>query len=192
MIKFLNSSKNWNRILDAARTTVNKEEGNKEPSSLWKYKLLIAEHSPIRKLKIEWKWLNLKYWTSCHFARHNKYGIEHFVSTQRTDRTNKDRDKKLQSDVVSHECEASAQAIINISRKRLCTQASKETREAWMEFLGRLYHIEQELANVCVRECIYRGFCPEMNPCGWSDTPAFEREIKRYRNLNKQIHDTED
>lgn len=170
----------WREVADAARTTIGMEKGQKEPSSAWKIKMLISEHSPIRQLSVKWKWKNLKYWVSVHFVRH-KIGIEHFVSTQRTDRTGKDRDKSFQSAPVTHECIADAQAIINISRKRLCLLASKETTNAWKAFLRELKKKEPELVSVCVPECVYRGFCPEIKSCGFFQTPAFKRQLDKYR-----------
>ena len=141
---------------------------------------LISEHSPIRRLHINWRWLGLKSWISVHFVRH-KIGIEHWVSTQRTDRTNIDRDKLTQDSLVNHECEADAQALINISRKRLCNCASKETREAWSMVKDKIAIKEPELASCMVRECIYRGFCPEMFSCGYTKTEQFELELNEYR-----------
>lgn len=46
---------NWQAIKSACMTTIRKEAGDKEPSSSWKRKLLIAEHSPIRRSLISWK-----------------------------------------------------------------------------------------------------------------------------------------
>ena len=40
---------------------------------------------------------------------------------------------------------------------------------------------EPELASCMVRECVYRGFCPEMFPCGYSKTEQFKKELKEYR-----------
>lgn len=174
----------WQNIKDATMNTIGKETG-KEPDSDWKRRLLMAEHSPIRKLKISWKWYDLKYWVSVHFVRH-KIGIEHWVSTQRTDRTGTNRDELLQSSLVKHEAEANAQAIINISRKRLCMCASPETRQAWKKVLEEIKKVEPELASVCVRECVYRGFCPEFISCGYHKTEAFKKELEEYRgNINK-------
>lgn len=170
----------WSSILNAARTTVGKEASSKGPSSSWKKKILLAEHSPIRLLLINWKWTNLIYWVSVHFVRH-KIGIEHFVRTQRSDRTGKSRDTASQSAPVEHECTANAQSIINISRRRLCSKASKETREAWVLFLENLRASEPELVSVCVKECQYRGFCPEMEPCGYADTAEYQIKLKEYR-----------
>lgn len=170
----------WREVADAARTTVGMEKGEGEPSSAWKRKMLLAEHSPIRQLGVKWKWSGLKYWVSVHFVRH-KVGIEHFVRTQRTDRTGKDRDPIAQSAPVDHECLANAQAIINISRKRLCRQASHETQAAWRAFLDALAAHEPELAGVCVPECVYRGFCPEMKCCGYCQTDDYCAAVVRYR-----------
>lgn len=124
------------------------------------------------------------------FVRH-KIGIEHFVSSQRNDRQNNyDRNTAPQSALVIHECEANAQAIINISRKRLCKQASSETREAWQNFLESIKNIEPELYSVCVPECVYRnGFCPEFKSCGYNHTEEFEEELKKYiQGFEKQIN----
>ena len=52
----------WRDVADAARTTIGMEAGKGEPSSNWKYRILLAEHSPIRKLNFNWIWFDLKYW----------------------------------------------------------------------------------------------------------------------------------
>ena len=186
-IKFLGTKGTWREIANSANTTINKEEGTKEPSSSWKRKMLLCEHSPIRQLIIKWKWYDLKYWVSVHFCRHF-IGIVHWVRTQRSDRTNVNRDTEDQGSKVEHECEANAQSLINISRKRLCACASKETREAWMEVLKQIKEIEPELYAVCVKNCIYRGWCYEHKSCGYHLTPDFKIKLDEYRkNINYQI-----
>ena len=188
-VKILSITKNWLDIKNAALNTIRKQT-NKEPTSEWKRHILLAEHSPIRKLKISWRWENLKYWISVHLVRH-KIGIEHFVSSQRNDRQNNyDRNTAPQSALVIHECEANAQAIINISRKRLCKQASSETREVWQNFLESIKNIEPELYSVCVPECIYRnGLCPEFKTCGWNKTLEFENKLKQYiKGIENQVN----
>jgi hypothetical protein len=179
-ISFFKPDFSWREIADAARTTIRMQEGEKEPSSSWKRKMLLAEHSPIRLMLFKWKWVNLKYWISVHFVRH-KIGIEHFVSTQRTDRTGVCREGSPQNAPVLHQCVANAQSIIFISRKRLCTQASAETRSAWKLVLDEIKKCEPELHAACVPECVYRGFCPEFKPCGYSDTENFQQALKKYR-----------
>ena len=80
---------------------------------------------------------------------------------------------------------ANAQALINISRKRLCSCAAAETREAWKQVKAAIREVDPVLADKMVPECIYRGFCPEfMNPCGYSKTPQYQEDLKKYRNTN--------
>jgi len=171
----------WSEIKDIALTTIGKSNiENKEPDSNWKKRMLLAEHSPIRYLTIKWLWEDIPYFVSVHFTRH-KIGIEHFVKTQRTDRTNINRNDLSQSNYVNHMCVANAQAFINISKKRLCNQASTETRDAWNAVLTSFKDIEPELYNVCVPDCIYRGHCYEFKSCGYYKTDDFKRKLEKYR-----------
>jgi len=178
-VKWFKHEDIWQDVKDATMNTIGKSTG-KYPDSAWKLKLLRSEHSPIRKLKFAWRWADLPYWVSVHFVRH-KIGIEHFVKTQRTDRTGEDRNDLPQGSFVSHECEANAQALITISRKRLCMCASPETRAAWQLVKDEVQKCEPELAQCMVRECVYRGFCPEMFGCGFDKTKAFADEAAVYR-----------
>jgi hypothetical protein len=70
-----------------------------------------------------------------------------------------------------------------ISRRRLCAQASPETRAAWKLVIDELAKAEPELAACCVPDCVYRGFCPEFKSCGFADTPAYAEAVKRYRTV---------
>lgn len=169
----------WQGIKDATMNTIGKTTGA-YPTSDWKRKLIMSEHSPIRRLKFYWRWIDIKYWVSVHLVRH-KIGIEHWVSTQRTDRTGMNRDQLPQNSAVNHACEADAQALINVSRKRLCHCASPETRKAWEMVKKSVTEVEPELGSCMVKECVYRGFCPEMFPCGYSKTEAYKIELAEYR-----------
>lgn len=178
-IEWFQHEDNWQDVKNATMTTIGKSTG-KYPDSRWKRQLLQSEHSPIRKIRFSWKWADLPYWVSVHMVRH-KIGIEHFVKTQRSDRTNICRDELPQGALVSHECEADAQALINISRKRLCSCASPETRKAWTLVKKKVAETEPELAACMVKECIYRGFCPEMFGCDFDKTEEFKKELEEYR-----------
>lgn len=183
-VKLLDIKGTWRSIADSARTTIGLDEGTSEVSSSWKRRMLLCEHSPTRKLTICWKWYELPYWVSTHYVRH-KFGIDHWVRTQRTDRTGVDRNDEPQGALVEHECEANAQAIINISRKRLCMQASVETRMGWSLFLASIREKEPELYATCVPECVYRGWCYEYKSCGYHLTDAYRQELNSYRqNIN--------
>ena len=180
MIKWTEYKDVWPKVKRSARTTVNKEGSGEYPSDSWKKTILLAEHSPIRRIRFSWKWEDLKSWISVHFVRH-KFGIEHWVTTQRTDRTGVDRDASRQDTRVSHECEANAQALIFISRRRLCSQASLETRQAWTEVKNEVAKVDPVLASVMVPECVYRGFCPEFTSCGYTLTERYKKELEEYR-----------
>ena len=73
------------------------------------------------------------------------------------------------------------QALINISRKRLCNCASKETREVWQAIKDKMKEVDPIMAKHMVRECVYRGFCPELKCCGFVNTSKFQEELSNYR-----------
>ena len=181
----------WKRALNAARRTIGKEPIDKEPSDSWKAKMLLAEHSPIRLVEYEWTWKDIKQWVTAHLVRHH-VGCEKMVHSQREDRRNlteefsiNSRDELPQGTLNDMDMSANAQALINISRKRLCNCASKETREAWLQVKEAIRSIDPIMAEKMVPECLYRGFCPEfMNSCGYVNTDKYKKELEIYRNTN--------
>lgn len=99
------------------------------------------------------------------YSRH-KY--ECYVQSQRTDRTGIDRDKSTQDTSVNMDNSANAQQLIDVSRKRLCHQSAKETREYMEDLKVQIYNGgEQELSDVLVPNCVYRNGCSEFNNCGY-------------------------
>lgn len=176
----------WKRALNAARRTIGKAPLAKEPSKSWEAKMLLAEHSPIRLVEFDWTWKDIMQWVTTHLVRHHE-GCEKFVHSQRGDRRvlPVPRNELPQGALNDMDMTANAQAIINISRKRLCSCASKETREAWKQVVEAIREVDPVLADKCVPECLYRGFCPEfINPCGYSKTKKFEEDLQRYRNTD--------
>jgi len=178
-VELIDYRDNWQTVKDATMTTIGKRTG-RYPDSMWKWRLLMAEHSPIRLLTFRIRFTDIPYWVVMHLVRH-KIGVEHFVSTQRTDRTGTDRTSLPQDNLVCYEMVADAQALINISRKRLCMCASPETRDAWMQVVKAIKEKEPELASCMVPECIYRGHCSEINGCGYDDTPSWQMALIAYR-----------
>ena len=67
-VKITDFDVNWKKIKSACMTTISKEGGDKEPSHEWKRKLLLCEHSPIRRGVVSWKWPQIPYAISTHFA----------------------------------------------------------------------------------------------------------------------------
>lgn len=181
----------WKRALNSARRTIGKKPLDKEPSNSWKAKMLLAEHSPIRLIEYEWTWSDIMQWVTTHLVRHHE-GCEKFVHSQRGDRRAildeynvSSRDELPQGATNDMDMTANAQALINISRKRLCNCASKETREAWKQVQDAIREVDPVMADKMVPECIYRGFCPEfMNSCGYANTEKYQQDLKRYRSTN--------
>lgn len=180
MIEWFEYDDVWRKVKQAARTTIRRSGEGAYPTDSWKKTILLAEHSPIRKIRASWKWKDLLSWVSVHFVRH-KFGVEHWVTTQRTDRTGVNRNELPQGALVDHECEANAQALIFMSRRRLCSQASPETRAAWKEVVEKVRENDPVLASVMVPECVYRGFCPEYTCCGYVNTDEYKKRLEEYR-----------
>jgi hypothetical protein len=162
--KILKITGSWQDVVDDCRATVGKEPLGHEPSASFKKKILIAEHSPIRNLRVRWIWAHIKSWVATHWVRHT---WECFVRTQRPDRTGVPRDGLPQGAIVTFTGVANPQHTIDTWRKRLCYQASPETREYAEDFKRVLHGIEPEWSDVLVPHCVYRGGCPEMQTCGF-------------------------
>lgn len=156
----------WQEVVNDCRATVGKGELGKEPSESFKRKILISEHSPIRDIQIKWRWADIKSWVATHWVRHK---WECFVRTQRSDRTGIDRDELPQATPVSFTGDANTQALIDTMRKRLCYQASSETRQYAEDLKAAIHEIEPEIGDVLVPNCVYRCGCPELASCGYWD-----------------------
>lgn len=153
----------WKDVVDDCRSTVGKESLGHEPSTDFKRRILIAEHSPIRNISVKWRWENIPSWVATHWSRHK---WECFIKTQRSDRTGVDRNKLPQDAPVTFTGVANAQNLIDTWRKRMCYQAAPETREYAEDFKVALHEVEPEISDVLVPNCVYRGLvCPEMNGC---------------------------
>lgn len=163
--KIIKVKGDWEEILNDCRHTVGKEELNKEPSDNFKKSILIAEHSPIRDLSIKWLWERIPHWVGVHWVRHK---WECLVETQRTDRTSKHipRGKLSQDEPQNFKGEMNIQHSIDTSRKRLCYQASPETRAYAEDFKITVHEeVDKLIADVLVPNCVYRGGCPEQMMC---------------------------
>lgn len=171
-------------VLDKCLRTIGKDPKHKEPSDGWKAKIILAEHSPIRLLEFDFTIKNIPMYSSVHLCRHWN-GVEKFVQSQRTDRGNIKRENMKQTKLNNMDMTCNSQALINISRKRLCSCASKDTREAWKKVKEEVAKSQPILAEKMVKECIYRGFCPEFfNSCGYDKTEKFKEDLIKYRNVD--------
>lgn len=200
----------WIRVVNAARRTWGKKPIDHEPSDKFKRKILLAEHSPIRLLEYDFTIEDIRQWVTVHLVRHHE-GCEKFVHTQRQDINKeienitgeiirickeegllrqgwRERDYMFQGEGNDMDMTCNAQAFMNISRKRLCYGcASEETRYAWQLVINALKEVDPILAEKCVPECIYRGFCPETDRCcGYVNTEGHKKRLERYRSTEDE------
>lgn len=78
--KFNFIANDWKRIKNHCRTADNKEFTENNATEMFKKKLLISEHSPIRLLEFDWSWKQIPCWVSTEWSRHK---FEKFISAQR-------------------------------------------------------------------------------------------------------------
>lgn len=162
----------WRRVKNHCRTTDNKDFTENDASEVFKKKLLISEHSPIRLLEFDWSWKSIYYWLSTEWSRHK---FEKFISSQRDDRLIDEtpRGEKPQNALVNFDGYANMQNLIDAWRKRLCKAATDDARELAEDFKFELHKTHPFESDVLVPNCIYRMGCPEFKTCGY---------MKRFRN----------
>lgn len=126
--------------------------------------LYACEHSPMRTQLFAIEMQGIPNFVSVHFVRH-KIGVEHYVQTMREDRGSKTTADRWT--LTNHLMIANAQALVNMARRRLCYQASAETREVMCSIKNEMCYAELDLAFFMVPECVYRGMvCHERRMCG--------------------------
>lgn len=156
----------WLWCKQCTLNTIGKTQVKNSPDKEWKEKILKAEHSPIRELWFGIR-MTIPYFVSVHFCRHH-IGVNHYVQTQRDDRVNNSipRSEKPQGEIVSHVMSINAQELINMAHKRLCAQASKETRDVMRMICKEVVKACPEFKDLLVPLCKYRnGLCTEFFPC---------------------------
>lgn len=151
----------WLNIKNLCRETVSMGKSELEPTQEWKRKLLMARHSPLRAGEIQWRWEEIPYAISTHFARH--VHSEKWVSTSRADRTEiKDRSKRSQMDNVSMIMRSNIDALQAMAEKRLCLQADPLTRAYMQSLVKAIQEYDEDLAWSLVPSCIRAGSCIEL------------------------------
>lgn len=173
-------------VANLARTTVSKgdlsQEAKVRPTFI--HRMYLSEHSPIRSKMYQVYIENIPSWIATHLVRHH-VGYEPFVSTQRDDRNSEitDRDSTPQGALVNIKILLNAQAFISVSRRRLCTQAHPRTRRVWEKVIEELKLVDYELAQCCVPDCVYRGFCYEIEPCDYHTSIKYAQRVHDYRRV---------
>lgn len=156
--------KEWLETKQRALVTIGKKAVT-PPTEEWKHKILEARHSPIRHLVFAFYIKDLPSWVSVHLVRH--VHAQPWVKSQRNDRqSDYDRTKAPQDAPVDMIWEMSAEELMTIANKRLCNQASPETRAVVKEMCRLVEENNPEFKGLLVPMCQYQnGVCHEMFPC---------------------------
>lgn len=149
----------WLAIKDACMQTISKQAKNTPPNE-WRRKLLISQHSPIRRGVVSWKWASIPFYSMGHYVRHHS-GCTPYVSTSRSDRTDVPRESRPQTQCVSMQMDANIQSLIDISQKRLCSQSDKVTREYMESLKDEIAKYDEDVAWALAPSGIYKCGCPE-------------------------------
>lgn len=186
----------WREVRRMARRTVGKEDLSAPVSEMFKARMLVSEHSPIRELRFHVMLHAIPTFVAQQFSRHriaiqnpgeflyleeneDPTDVEHYVRTQRSDRTGESRGS--QEALIDYDFVVNAQGLIDMSKKRLCMMASNEARAIWIEVRKKLIEVEPLLGKLLQPSCMYRGGdCPELNTgCMWRQSTmhkAFDRD----------------
>ena len=154
----------WLECKRRALVTIGKRPVNL-PDSTWKHKILEARHSPVRYLRYSF-YIECPSWVSVHLCRH--VHAQPYVKSQRNDRqSDYDRNTAPQDAPVCMIFDVNAEELQAIANKRLCNQASPETRQLVKDMCALAEAATPELHGLLVPMCEHHGgVCHEMHPCG--------------------------
>lgn len=116
------------------------------------------------------------------------------VEIENGERIDADELKNIQSDILDLTAKydryaptsllgiMNSEAIMNMSEKRLCAKASKETREIWEQVLQEVAKCDPDLVKFCVKPCISHGGICREHCCGFNKTDLFKKQLEKYKN----------
>lgn len=154
----------WYEVKRRALVTMGYSKVATLPTQEWKHSILEARHSPIRRLRFSFD-ITCPYWVSVHLCRH--VHAQPFVRSQRNDRQDSyDRNSAPQDAPVNMIWDMNAEELMVIANKRLCKQASEETRYVVQLMCEQVLANHPEFKGLLVPACAYNGgVCHEIYPC---------------------------
>jgi thymidylate synthase ThyX len=154
----------WMEVKRRALVTIGKTPIN-PPDSDWKYKMLKARHSPIRRLMFSFLITDVPSWVSVHLARH--VHAQPYVKSQRNDRQSEyDRNTAPQNSPVDMIYDVNAEELMTIANKRLCGCAAEETQYCVWLMCEEAIKVCPEIKEFLVPACIMESRCREIHSCG--------------------------
>lgn len=161
-------------MVPAMRVTRGKDMYTKKMPSLemW-YKMILSEHSSSRVVKYRIYVEDIPFYNHVHLVRHH-VGFEPHVYSQRDDNSIDEttpRDELPQGTLINMFFDANVQALINISRKRLCHKSHRTTQNLIKKLKVALIYqgdaYDKVLGELLMKPCSWwAGVCAEPEPCG--------------------------
>jgi hypothetical protein len=187
----------WRQVRLMARGTVGLEESLAPVSEKFKREMIASLHSPIREFRFVITFRDLPTYAAQQMSRHriaslygdflteniNPTDVEHYVKTQRPDRTGAPRGS--QNDPVTYRITTNVQGLYDMSQKRLCFLAESATRSRWGIVRNRISELEPWIARNMVPTCVARGFCPEAKKCAekYDRSMHYQRALDVHRGI---------
>ena len=101
---------------------------------------------------------------------------DEIVMTARDLKDNSDRNTPVKLGLLIN-----AQSLMDIAKLRICMMAHDDTRKIFLALREEISLIDEDLAHMMVRKCVYRGgICGESRCCGFNNAPAFKQELTNY------------
>lgn len=158
------TEEDWSEVKRRALITIGKKKIINPPDEEWKKKILRARHSPIRYMQFSF-YIECPSWVSVHLVRH--IHAQPYVKSQRNDRqSDYDRTKTPQDAPVCMIWDMGAEELITIANKRLCSMASKETRQVVQMMCDEVVKVCPEFVEELVPMCERENGCNEFQSCG--------------------------
>lgn len=161
MITFEIEVDGWERVKQAALTTIHKKYAGGEITQNWKKNILMSRHSPIRELRISVHYKNIPRWIADQLVRHT-VGVNNYMGTMRSDRGNVEREKQTMADTTELLQVFNGESFLKMMSTRLCFGAvSVETRKLIERVRDKLFTIDPAIALFCTPPCISNLGCKE-------------------------------
>ncbi len=121
------------------------------------------EHSITRSQIFSVQLIDVFNFVSVHLVRH--VTIQPYVTSHREERGGTGDEGRYT--LVNHRFITNAEALLDLAKKRLCFQASPETRDAMLAIKDQIRVFDPGLAHWMIPACVYRGgICREPKACG--------------------------
>ncbi len=135
--------------------------------------MCLDRHSPINEIKLTFI-VVVPDRVHTHIRTHNVLQRHYVCSTSRPDWTIANGEYRLVKFVVD------LSRAIEISERRLCKEAWKETRIAWGHMMDTVEDSLPQVAMFCKQPCVQRGMCTNVrSSCLYTNTAKYLSERKK-------------